>query len=75
MRKDHARCSEDIDGVFEDGLVEFREHGALKHEVDGDAEDRFEMAGGAREVQQPDRPLEIDEQVDVAAPPRLAARH
>ena len=58
MRSRACRCkrivigySEGIDGITQDVVAQFRQHGAAQHEIDRRAQDVFEMARGAGEVQ------------------------
>lgn len=63
------------DGLAEDPVPKLRLHGVPHDQVDAAAQDLLESPLHPEEVEQSDRPVERDEQVDVTSWRSLATRH
>ena len=73
MRRRHSLGG--TDSLTEDPVTELRLHSLPHDQVYGAAEDLFQPPLDPEEVEESDGPVEVDEQVHVAARCRLAARH
>src|SRR5574340_1184471 len=71
MRRRHSLGG--TDGLAEDPFAELRLHGLPHHQVDAAAEDLLQPALDPEEVEQPDRTVELHQQIHVAARASLTA--
>lgn len=73
MRRRHSLGG--TDSLAEDPVAELRLHGVPHDEIHAAAEDLFQPAMNPEEVEEPDRPVELDKQVNIAVRRGLAAGH
>ncbi len=71
MRSRHALGG--TNRLGEDPLAQLRSHGIAHYQVHAGAQDFLQSVLDAEEVEEPDRPVEFDEEIDIAAGFRLPA--